>query len=1077
MRFVRLLMLCVLISTILVVPQTVSVTPAHASVAPDYGHLPISFEINAGQSDPQVKYLAHGGGYSLFLTATGAVFTLRQADSQSMISGDLSKTATKTDPKPAIPLTMTLVGANPDPTILGEQLQVGISNYFIGNDPTQWHTGIQNYGAVYYHAVYPGIDMCYHGDQQELHYDFLLDPNRDPAQIRLHFSDDATLELDATGDLLIHKDGVTLRQNAPVSYQIDGNTRHAVNSHFILAAGNEVAFEVSDYDSTLPLVIDPGLVYSTYLGGSSDDRGYSIAVDSSDSVYATGQTNGVFPTTSGAYQTIYSGGADVFVTKLAADGKSLIYSTYLGGSNDDGGFGIVVDNTGSVYVTGDTDSINFPTTVGAYQIAFGSSTFDTFVTKLAADGKSLIYSTYLGSGGSDGTNGIAVDSSGSAYVTGYTNGNFPTTVGAYQTTFGGGTTNDAFVTKLATDGKSLVYSTYLGGGQDDSANGIAVDNNGNAYITGATLGNFPTTPGAYQTIYGGGADAFVTKLAANGTSLVYSTYLGGSRNDSGTRIAVDNSGNAYISGGTSGNFPTTVGAYQTVYGGNGADDAFVTKLAADGTSLVYSTYLGGSGNDDGAGIAVDSNGNAYVTGSTNGVFPTTSDAFQTARCNNYYNAFVTELAVDGKGLIYSSYLGGCSNGFGVGIALNNSNTYVTGYAGAGFPVGGGAYQTTFGGGTYDVFVAKLILLPLPTPTPTSTSTATTTSTNTPTPTNTATATSTPTNTPTSTPTSTNTATATNTGTSTSTSTPTSTSTVTSTTTPVLIAPSGTITTTPPTFTWNSTGGAQGYYLYVVNTSAVIISQFVATSACSGGICSFTPASALSGAPYTWTAAAYYGASGWGAYAPSMAFTIPPTQIAPTGAITASTPTFTWNVFDSAWGYYIYVANGSGSVMFAQWVGNPCTTTTCSFVAPSSLTGNSYTWWVIAYSSAGWSPWSNGMSFALPPTLVSPSGSITAAKPTFTWNANSMAWGYYLIAKNSGGTAVVSQWVGNPCTSTTCSFISPVSLPAGSYTWTAAAYGSWGWTAYPTPLSFTDSSTTIRANPQVTWTPTFVPPSH
>jgi hypothetical protein len=396
----------------------------------------------------------------------------------------------------------------------------------------------------------------------------------------------------------------------------------------------------------------------------------------------------------------------------------LLYSTYLGGSGNEEAWGIAVDTAGDAYVTGTTSSTNFPTTTGAFQTAFGAGAAHIFVTKLNATGSARLYSTYLGgSSGEGGAPGIAVDSLGNAYVTGGTaSSNFPTTTGAYQTIFGGGT--DAFVTKLNASGSALVYSTFLGGsGGEGGFFRIALDTLGNAYVVGHTSStNFPTTVGAFQTALIGNVSAYVTKLNATGSALLYSTYLGGSTTQigggpfkEGIAVAVDTLGNAHVAGATTSSaFPTTPLAFQTMFGG-GLADAFVTKLNATGSALLYSTYLGGSGYDAAFGIALDTVGNAYVTGDTGSInFPSSPTAFQPA-LNGNSDAFVTKLNATGSALLYSTHLGGSGDEGGRGIALDTAgNAHVAGSTtSSDFPTTAAAAQTAFGHGLSDAFVTKL----------------------------------------------------------------------------------------------------------------------------------------------------------------------------------------------------------------------------------------------------------------------------------------------------------------------------------------------------------------------------------
>ncbi len=680
-----------------------------AAVAASYAQIPMSFEANMGQTVAQVQYLARGAGYTLFLTPEEAVLSFRSA------------TAGSTQQSPGAVLRMQLVGADATPQLVGQDQLPGTSNYITGSNPSQWVTSVPNFGRVEESGVYPGVDLVYYGNQQQLEYDFTVAPGADPGVIRLAVSGAESMALDAQGDLVLHTAAGDVEEHTPVLYQEIGGARQAVSGHYVLEPDGQVGFAVGNYDSSQPLVIDPTLVYSTFLGGDDDDQGNAIAVDQAGNVYITGYTTSDdFPETDNSIPGT-EGNQNVFVSKLNAAGTALVYSTYVGADGTSQASGIAVDSAGDAYITGTTSSAIFPTTAGAFQTGPGSGNGgnDAFVAKLNAAGSALVYATYLGGSGDDEGYGIAVDSVGNAYVTGSTDStNFPTTAGAFQTVNPG--TVNAFVTKLNANGSALIYSTYLGGNDNisnDQGYGIAVDASGDAYVTGSTGStNFPTTAGAFQTQRLGAVNAFVTKLNTTGSALVYSTYLGGGNGDSqGYGIAVDAAGNAYITGSTStDNFPTTAAAFQTVLASDeGDNDAFVTKLNAAGTALVYSTYLGGSRDDEGNGIAVDSAGDAFVTGATMSTdFPTTSDAVQSAIAGED-DAFVAEVSADGTALKYSTYLGGDDSNRGDGdssgqaIAVDSAgNVYVTGSAGSGnFPIEN-AFQSTFTGYDSNAFIAK-----------------------------------------------------------------------------------------------------------------------------------------------------------------------------------------------------------------------------------------------------------------------------------------------------------------------------------------------------------------------------------
>jgi hypothetical protein len=610
-----------------------------------YGRIPMYFEENAGQTDKQVRFIARGAGYALFITNDERVAVLRRhshprLDAMPWESAAGAARANHLTPEemtvrdaPPTVIRMQLKGANRQPSVNGDELLPGKSNYFIGNDPSKWRTNVAQYARVRVTEAYRGIDVVYYGNQRQLEYDFVIRPGADPRQIRLHYEDADRIDVDASGDLVLHVDGAELRQRLPVVYQESGGMRYPVAAAYRRLSAREFGVDLAAYDASRPLVIDPVLLYSTYLGGSDDDVGVGIAVDASGNAYITGYTRSTNFPTGNPLQASNGSGYDVFATKLNAAGSALLYSTYLGGSGDDLGSRIAVDTSGNLYITGSTNSGNFPT-ANPLQTLIGGG-LDAFVTKLNASGSALLYSTYLGGSGDDSGTGIAVDASGNAYITGQTrSSNFPT-VNPLQASNGGGII-DSFVTKLNASGSAL-YSTYLGGSSNDLSEAIAVDTAGNAYITGSTdSSNFPTAV-PLQASNGGSYDAFVTKLNASGSTLLYSTYLGGSNDDHGGGIAVDASGNAYIAGPTnSTNFPT-VNPLQASYGGS--TDTFVAKLNAAGSALLYSTYLGGSINDIGNDMAIDVAGNVYITGFTDSSDFPTVNPLQASNAGGFGDAF------------------------------------------------------------------------------------------------------------------------------------------------------------------------------------------------------------------------------------------------------------------------------------------------------------------------------------------------------------------------------------------------------------------------------------------------------
>ncbi len=618
-------------------------------------------------------------------------------------------------------LRMRLVGSNHPSKIESYEKFPGTSNYFEGSDPAKWHTNVPNYAKVRYSEVYPHIDLVYYGNQGRLEHDFVVNPGGHPSAIVFKVAGADKLSINPEGDLMVGGGREMVRLSKPVIYQRDpeGHSRK-VEGSYLLKGSRRVAFKVGSYDKTAPLIIDPVLTYSTFLEGTSGEEFGGIAVDSAGSAYIAGATNSAdFPTTAGAYQTTVLNSTQAFVAKFNPSGSALVYSTYLDGAS---GFsavrGIAVDPSGYLYLTGSTSATDFPVTAGAFQATLGDSQTG-FVTKLDPTGSTLVYSTYLGAsstppiGNGDTPIGIALDASGSAYVTGFTGAStFPTTPEAFQTTMDAN--GSAFVTKLNPAGSGLVYSTFLG---PASALAIAVDAAGSAYVTGNTSNGFPTTSGAYKTTCNTNEpDPFVTKLNSDGSALVYSTCLAGVTHPApgaiGWGIQVDSTGAAYVAGQVgSQDFPTTPGAFQTTFGGVNDSvhyNAFVTKLTPDGSGLIYSTYLGGDTEDFGLAIAVDSAGVAYITGSTTSLnFPTTPDAQQATIAGNTNrggkfpvitsDAFESTLSADGSHLIYSTYLGGSNNDGGAGIAVDPAGSVYVGGAttSSDFPVTPGAFQTTF----------------------------------------------------------------------------------------------------------------------------------------------------------------------------------------------------------------------------------------------------------------------------------------------------------------------------------------------------------------------------------------------
>jgi hypothetical protein len=660
-------LLLLLLTPVLAFSQTRSASPRDG-----YGKLPISFEVNAGQVPAPAKFVARGHRYVLSLQPDGAVLSLADPDSR------------------ALHMRMALVGANGGPEMNGEHELPGKVNYLIGNERSRWRTGISTYRQVRYSDVYPGIDLVYYGNQRQLEYDFVLDAGVDPKTIRMTFEGSRSMRIDAGGDLVLDA-GEEIRMRKPFAYQERNQERQEVPSRYVLLGDREVGFEVKGYDPTLPLVIDPVLEYSTFIGGTSLDGVSAIAVDPAGSAYIAGTTlSADFPTVSAFQPRKPEGGTsffpyDAFVAKLNADGTALVYSTYLGGTGAgwtgrESAAAISVTSTGEAIIAGTTSSADFPV-VNALQPSYAGNE-DAFLAQLNATGTDLVFSTYFGGTGPEDGRDMHVDPTGNILLFGWTRSTDLPTVNAYQAALNG-VEGDVFLTSFNAQATAIHYSTYLGGDDVEYPAAIGTDVLGNAYVTGSTeSADFPTL-NALQPVGAAGdlEDVFVSKFDANG-ALVYSTYLGGSSLDTPFGIAVDAAGSAHVSGRTqSPDFPLS-NPLQPALAAEGYD-AFVAKLSPAGTALSYSTYLGGHAFDASSDIAVDATGSAYVVGTTwSSDFPTIR-AFQPTLGNvtgaTLYDAFVSKLSPDGSTLVYSSYLGSSEKDVASAIAVDASGSaYVVG---------------------------------------------------------------------------------------------------------------------------------------------------------------------------------------------------------------------------------------------------------------------------------------------------------------------------------------------------------------------------------------------------------------
>ena len=665
--------------------------------------IPLFFTKNKGQFPEEVLFQIQTSSATVYLCKDEIVTVFkRQGVDESEV--EILSTVTK------------LVDANESVIAQGEGILPHHNNYFIGNNPDKWYTEVPNYKAVYYNNIYPGIDLKFYSAINSLKYDFIVSPGADPSIIQIQYKGIENLFLTPTGDIQIDTNFGSIYEKKPFIFQEINGIKKEIIGQYKIIEPEIFGFTIDEnYNSEFPLVIDPTLVYSTYLGGTDYDIGREIDVDSSGDAYIVGETaSNDFPTQN-PHQGTYMGLTDAFVTKLAPPGNSLIFSTYFGGTSHDYGSGIDVDSSGIAYITGTTYSSDFPTANPLYPNLHGIQ--DAFVAKFSSTG-TLMYSTYLGGSGWEWGIDIAVENNGVSYTIGFTDSSDFPVFNAYDGSWNGNF--DFFISKIDPPGGFLMFSTYLGGSNADIGNGIDIDNNGNAFVTGYTWSsNFPVTANAYDGSYNGGADICIATLdtiTGGSGSLVYGSYIFGQGDDFGYDIAVDNNNIMYVTGETGSTinqfFPVTSNAYQQFL--NGARDAFFFKLDSSLTpanQMLYCSYLGGmtggSGSDSGRSIDLDSNNNAYIAGVTEcSDFPLVNSLHTYKGNNEAFASLFDPTAVGAASLLDSTYIGGTNADEGYGIAVdNNDDTYVTGLTySTDFPIQN-PYQAA-NNGLGDAFVTK-----------------------------------------------------------------------------------------------------------------------------------------------------------------------------------------------------------------------------------------------------------------------------------------------------------------------------------------------------------------------------------
>ena len=683
------------------------------SVTAGVGTPSVWFVENVGQFGEGARFQVRGGEQTMWLAQDGLWVTLLGAQARAAAvkvdgGAGLSEESAELSPVGGVNLKLSFVGANP-------QLQLEPFNwlethlsYFIGNDPDKWHADVPVWGGVRYVDLYPGIDLLVAGEGGRAAHWIVAREGADLSQVRLQVEGADYITLD--GDTLLV--GTATGQCVLPLLQVSGSGARVEGQATV--EGSQVvapfaAAVAAAQAATALAAVD--LAYSTFLGGAASDYGYDVIVDGQGSAYVVGTAWAVdFPVTAGVFDTVHNGNSDVFVAKLNPAGSGLVYATFLGGADNDNGYGIDLDGAGNAYVTGQTCSSDFPALATSYDWLYNGSG-DAFVTKLNTTGTALHYSTFVGGTSIESGEGIAVDPTGQAHIAGVTHSlNFPVTVGALDTSMGG--VCDGFVVKMNAAGSAMLFATYLGGGSAEVLYGIDVDLMSNACVTGYTASaDYPCTLGALDNTLGGSQDALFARIGAAGNLLVYSTYLGGGANDGGWDLAVDSSGKAYLTGETASvAFPVSAAAFDTSFNG-GAYDAFVVNIDLAG-AMVYGTFYGGNQDDRGRSIAIDAGENAHIVGFSNSVdLPMRPGSYDSSHGSpGVVDAFVAKLNHGGTALPYATYLGGAQADSGQGVAIDAGGyTYVTGYtASSDFPTTLGAYDATLGGvGVDDAFVSKL----------------------------------------------------------------------------------------------------------------------------------------------------------------------------------------------------------------------------------------------------------------------------------------------------------------------------------------------------------------------------------